>query len=319
MLKSINNNKLFGYEEQSAAFLKSYKSGRMHHAWLLAGEEGIGKATFGFHLAKFLLSAGADSFSFNPEDIAVRRIEQMTHSDFYLVNAENDEKKNIIAVDAVREISNFIRMTPVESGWRVVLIDSIDLMNVNASNALLKILEEPTKNSVFILVCHSLSKILPTIRSRCNIMRISKPDVFEPVIKHLIPSIQEEELNLLERSSSGIPGVALSIHNNQAAEVLSDVERVILNEGLKSPLDKIERIKKIADFAAKTNENWKIITRGIVKTISEKIKSKINALRIVRAQDIEEEMGYLDNTRKMLLDAEAISLDKQKTILSVLM
>ncbi|GAB4353004.1 MAG: DNA polymerase III subunit delta' [Oricola sp.] len=156
---------------------------KLHHALIFEGERGIGKATAAFHLANMLLSggrgAGEGGLPAPDRDSAVfRQIAQGAHPGLlYLTRPKNDQGtgyKQAITVDEIRRLQRFFSMTAAGAdSWRVVIVDPVNDLNRNAANALLKLLEEPPARSVFILVAHGTGGLLPTIRSRCQILKFS--------------------------------------------------------------------------------------------------------------------------------------------------
>ncbi|HQU69100.1 MAG TPA: DNA polymerase III subunit delta' [Albidovulum sp.] len=182
---------LIGQGTAEAEFLDAFNSGRLHHAWLLTGALGVGKATLAWKIARFLLAtpeaeeAGlfgdappAPATLGIPDDHPVAR-RLMAGSEgriFVLRRAWDDEKKKlktVITVDEVRKLRNFLHLSAADGGRRVVIVDPADEMNPNAANALLKMLEEPPAGVVFLLVSHRPSGLLPTIRSRCRELRLA--------------------------------------------------------------------------------------------------------------------------------------------------
>ena len=175
---------LFGHDGACAQVLEAFNGDRMHHAWMLTGPKGIGKASLAYHIARFLLAAepiGDSLFGtsppatslFVPADLQVaRRIRAGSEPGLCVLRRPVDEKtgklKTVIPVDTVRELRRFFSLSAGGNGRRVVIVDCIDEMNANAANALLKVLEEPPQNAVLLLVTHQPSRILPTIRSRCR-------------------------------------------------------------------------------------------------------------------------------------------------------
>ena len=175
---------LFGHDGACAQVLEAFNGDRMHHAWMLTGPKGIGKASLAYHIARFLLAAeptGDRLFGtsppatslFVPADLQVaRRIRAGSEPGLCVLRRPVDEKtgklKTVIPVDTVRELRRFFSLSAGGNGRRVVIVDCIDEMNANAANALLKVLEEPPQNAVLLLVTHQPSRILPTIRSRCS-------------------------------------------------------------------------------------------------------------------------------------------------------
>ncbi|MBC7767716.1 MAG: DNA polymerase III subunit delta', partial [Phycisphaerales bacterium] len=164
----------YGHDAEEAALAEGLRSGRMHHAWLLAGAKGLGKATLAYRFARAALGApkiGPRPFDVDPEQTVARRISALSHPDlFVLRRGLNDRGKprREITVDDARELGHFFSLAPSEGGMRVAIIDAVDDLNRNAANAILKTLEEPPARSVLLLVCHAPGAILPTIRSRCR-------------------------------------------------------------------------------------------------------------------------------------------------------
>lgn len=180
---------LYGQAAAEAAFLSACTSGRLPHAWLIAGPRGIGKATFAWRAARFLLAAPADDgglfgapapptdLSVNPELPAARHVTALTHPGIFLLRRTWDtERKKMraqITVDDMRKMKGFFTLSSADGGRRVVIIDDADEMNPNAANALLKVLEEPPSGAVLLLISHQPSRLLPTIRSRCQALRLA--------------------------------------------------------------------------------------------------------------------------------------------------
>ncbi len=177
--------RLFGQGAAEAAFLDAHRSGRLHHAWLIAGPKGIGKATLAWRIARFLLTeeTGSDAGLFGaPEQLdtdpghpVVRRMMAGAEARFFLLRRGWDDKgkrlRAEITVDETRKLKSFFGMSAADGGRRVVIVDAADEMNVSAANALLKVLEEPPKGAVMLLVAHQPARLLPTIRSRCRELR----------------------------------------------------------------------------------------------------------------------------------------------------
>lgn len=176
------NAHLFGHAETAAQFASDYRGRRMHHAMILAGKAGIGKATLAFHLARHVLSfpdptrAPEDLAPADPTGQTFRLIAQGAHpSLLHLTRPVADRGKGfktVLSVDEVRRVGRFLSMTAHDGGWRVVIVDPADDMNANAANALLKNLEEPPPNCLFLLMAHSPGRLLPTIRSRCRMIQL---------------------------------------------------------------------------------------------------------------------------------------------------
>ncbi len=166
--------RLIGHDEAKEAILSGLRQGRLHHAWLIGGPEGIGKATFAYQVAKRLLggqpaSAGFDS---DPNAQASRLVAQLAHPDLMVLRRqyEPDKKKvsTVINVETARRALDLFGSTSGAGGWRVCIVDSAEDLNASSANALLKVLEEPPPKSIFLIVAHQPQRVLATIRSRCR-------------------------------------------------------------------------------------------------------------------------------------------------------
>ena len=174
------SRELIGHDAALTALQDAWRSGRLHHAWLISGPRGIGKSTLAFHFAKQLLSAAGqplpDQRGEGPRiDPAVAgQIAQGAHPNLLHLTRPYDSKakrfKTQLSVDEIRKTQSFYGLTAGADGWRVTIVDSADDMNASAANALLKILEEPPKKSIFLVITHSPGRLLPTIRSRCRFL-----------------------------------------------------------------------------------------------------------------------------------------------------
>ncbi|HEY4191274.1 MAG TPA: DNA polymerase III subunit delta' [Mesorhizobium sp.] len=175
--------RLIGHAQAASMLVAAYRAGKLPHALIVAGPVGIGKATFGFHLAHHLLkypqyeTAPAMLAVPDPTSSLFRQIATGAHPSVLHLTRPLNEKtkayKSVVTVDEIRKVSRFLSMTSHDGGYRIVIIDPADDMNTNAANALLKNLEEPPARTLFILVVHAPGSLLPTIRSRCQLVRLS--------------------------------------------------------------------------------------------------------------------------------------------------
>jgi DNA polymerase III subunit delta' len=168
---------LFGHEAAVAEFEDARGSGRLHHAWLLVGPEGIGKATLAYRLARTLLAEGDADVANDPSRPLFRKVASLAHPNVLLLRRSFNEKTKRygqwIGVDEVRRLRSFLGHSAGEGGWRVVVVDRADEMNQNAANALLKALEEPPPRTLFLLVASAEGRLPVTIRSRTRTLRVS--------------------------------------------------------------------------------------------------------------------------------------------------
>ena len=195
---------IFGQDRAVEQFLSAWKSGSMHHAWLLAGPRGVGKASFALAAARRVLAEaagpplGSPGLELPNDHPSGRLVAAGSHPDFRLlerlVNERTGNLARNISVDQVRELGNLFAVTPALSPWRAVVIDSVDDLEPSAANALLKMLEEPPANSLFLLASHVPGRLLPTIRSRCRRLE------FQPLADDAMTSVLEAELGELSPS-----------------------------------------------------------------------------------------------------------------------
>jgi len=170
--------RLIGHADALVAFLDAHEAGRLHHAWLIGGEPGIGKATLAYLIAKVLMSGASEAAhrGIAPDTAAAKQIAAGAHPDLATVRrsltADRKALSGEIRVDDVRQATHLFETTAAAGGWRIAVVDSIDEMNTNAANALLKMLEEPPPRSLFLLVSHAPGRLLPTIRSRCRMLHL---------------------------------------------------------------------------------------------------------------------------------------------------
>ncbi|MBV8687710.1 MAG: DNA polymerase III subunit delta' [Alphaproteobacteria bacterium] len=213
---------LFGHDEAVAAFRASLDSRRLHHAWLVSGPEGVGKALFADKAALRVLAEGQGPVQAPGLDVpdghpAARLVAAGSHPDLMrLERLPRDggagELARSIAVDQVRGLSRLFATTASLSPWRVVVIDSIDDLERAAANALLKNLEEPPPQSLFLLVSHAPERLLPTIRSRCRQVRLAplEDDAMTSALRQALPEAGEGEIAELAAAGRGSPGRALA-------------------------------------------------------------------------------------------------------------
>ena len=240
------NPLLQGHDEAQKALLEAYYSERMHHAWLITGPKGIGKATLAYRFARFVLSQGpvnagpslfgdalpavrAENLDVSPEHPVFKRIAAGAHADLLGIERRINEKtgklKTVIDVDSVREVGHMMTQTAAEGGWRVVIIDAADEMNPNAANAVLKVLEEPPRNALLLLVSHNPGRLLPTIRSRCRTLQLRPltPEWVVELTGIYAPQVSTEDAMHLAELSDGSIGRALGLVAEGGLELYNEL------------------------------------------------------------------------------------------------
>ena len=231
-------NPLFGHEEAVAAFREGMASGRMHHAWLISGPAGIGKALFAQKAALRLLADAAGpkvdlgGLEVPDEHPIARLAEAGSHPDLMrlerLAREDGGDLARNITIDQVRSLQRLFVTTPSQSPWRAVIIDSVDDLERGAANALLKNLEEPPPQSIFLLVSHATERLLPTIRSRCRQLRLSalSADAMTSALRAALPEANENEISSLAALGEGSPGRALAFRGLDVAALDQAMEEI---------------------------------------------------------------------------------------------
>lgn len=170
----------FGHRDAEEALLNAYRGGRIPHAWLIGGAQGIGKATLAYRMAKFVLAhadptarnvQNADTLAIDPEHPVARQVAVGSHGGLLTLERTLNDRgvmATVISVNQARETLPFFGSTAAVDGWRVCVVDTVEELNGNAANALLKVLEEPPARSLFLLVSHAPARVLATIQSRCR-------------------------------------------------------------------------------------------------------------------------------------------------------
>jgi DNA polymerase-3 subunit delta' len=209
---------LIGHAAAEQALLEAYRSGRMHHAWILVGERGTGKATLAHRLARFVFAhpdpasaevAQARDLSVASDQPAARRVAIGVHANLLHLQRDWNERdkryRTELSVESVRRITPFLGTTAGEGGWRIVIVDAADDMNRSAANAILKNLEEPPRRTIFLLLARSRGALLPTIQSRCRTLDLAplSSEEMSAVMRQVAPEIADEQEEGLAAALAG--------------------------------------------------------------------------------------------------------------------
>ena len=224
-------------QDAERAFVAALERGRLHHAWMLTGVEGVGKAAFAYRAARRLLGAAPDPsrgiLGARPDDPVSRLISAQSHPDLLVLEREGEGAriKRNISVDQARELPEFFAMSPSRARHRVAIVDAADDLNMNAANALLKVLEEPPERGVLLLVTHAPGRLLPTIRSRCR--RLAFANWTIPALADLVTrrtGMAAEDAVRIAAMAAGSPGAAMMLASDGMLE-LDRLARNWVNEG----------------------------------------------------------------------------------------
>lgn len=243
------NENLFGHEAAEARILEGIASGKLHHAFILSGPAGVGKATLAYRIARFLFAnpdtAAPIPASLDvPKDNAVfHRVASGGHADLLTLKRPYDEKtkkfKRDLTVEEMRRIGPFFGKKAAEGGWRIAIVDTADDMNIAAANAMLKTLEEPPDRSLILLIANAPGRLLPTIRSRCQSLALQP--LGNEDVKQAIQAVQagdplalnDDEIAAVASLAQGSVGRALELagsggfrHYQALCEVLFELPRL---------------------------------------------------------------------------------------------
>lgn len=227
-----------GQDEALARAARAIRGGRPPQALLLAGPPGIGKATLAYRIARYLLSFGANDrgpadLGVESNDPALTLTRAGAHPGLLVLkrglNPDTGKPMTILGVDEIRKLAGFFGLTSGAGGWRVAIVDTADEMNDAAANALLKILEEPPSRAMLILVAHAPSKLMPTIRSRCQLLRLRplSDDMLAADLAERLPELTSEDRARLVTLSGGSLGAALRLAGDDGLKLAADAERLV--------------------------------------------------------------------------------------------
>lgn len=319
------NPSLLGHADTEAVFDDAIRAGRVHHAWLLTGPEGVGKATLAYRFARRLLAGpGVPAAHANdPASPVFRRVAAGTHADLLTIEREWDDKRrrlrSEIVVDSARGVADFLRLTPAEGGWRLVVVDGAEHLNRNAANALLKVLEEPPPRAVLLLTCASPGRLLPTIRSRCRRLRIGElgPADMDRVLARCLPDMGTADRAALA-ALSGAPGRALALAEEQGVEVAALVGDVLRA----APNLPVLRAYEIADKLARNDTGFAAFMGLLRDAISAAVRNAARGQadpgqqRLAALRPLAEWGDLWHALTRLQDDTERFNLDKRHAIVS---
>lgn len=335
---------LVGQTKAEQALLAAWRSGHLHHAWLLTGPEGVGKATLAYRFARFLL-AGAPEDSLVPRlDLAVpptlpavRQIVAQAHPGLLVIRRPYDQKNKrlttSIPVDEVRRLKDFLALTADEGAWRIVIVDRADEMNVNAANALLKSLEEPPPRTLFLLVTAEPGRILRTIRSRARRLELNPLSAtdLERVLTPLRvaadePPLPTAETTTLATLSGGSVRKALQLTSGNA---LGLYERLLKIAGAAKPAPEI--LKLVEQVPATGSDTAPFLTildllEGLMGRLARQASTGEGALpaearlaaRLTDADRLATWAELWETIGRVRADALALQLDRKAILVDLL-
>ncbi len=352
------NLELIGHEGAERTVLDAWNAGRMPHAWLITGPRGIGKATFAYRVARFVLSqrtpgpgaddgpglfgdalppAVPDTLAVDPGHPVVARVASGGHADLRVLepnmpHPDHGRPSRQIVVGHVRKAVQFTNLTSAEEGWRVILVDPADELNANAQNAILKSLEEPPANVLFLLVCNAPGRLLPTIRSRCRrvAMEPLAPGTLDTLLARYRPDIPDEDRRALARLTEGSIGDAMALADSGGLDLYRTVIKLLGSlddpdiQGIHALGDTIARGgQQAADHFATLRDligRWlaRLVIAGARAEAPPEIvagEGRISAQFLARAP-LEQWVEVWEKVTGLMARADGANLDRKQTIVS---
>jgi DNA polymerase-3 subunit delta' len=323
-----------GHDAQVDAFVSAMRGERMAHAWIFAGPQGIGKASLAKRVGQRLLAEAAGAPPGDPQDLApdhpvARLVEGRAHPDFRLIErevwasgknadklvpyAERDGSEDVarsIRVQQIRWLEPVLALAPSMSKRRVIVIDAAEDMERPAANALLKNLEEPPQGTIFLLVSHAPGRLLPTIRSRCRMLRFQPldDDVMASVLRRTAPDPAPAAIEALIRRAGGSPGAALSMTGLDLDSIDAALARIAAT-GDATNAERTALAQKLSGRAAQPR----------YEALLARAPAFIAAQARTREGDaLAEALAQWDSARALSQSAIRTSLDPQSTVFALL-
>jgi DNA polymerase-3 subunit delta' len=312
---------LVGHGEAEAMVRAAWDAGRLPHALLIGGPEGIGKATLAYRIARFVLANGAapaHSLGVDPEHPAARQVTALSHPDMLVlrrVPGDTGKLPTMIPAEQVRRVRSFFGSTAALGGWRVCIVDTLDEMNAQGANALLKTLEEPPAKSLFLLISHAPGRLLPTIRSRCRLvpLRALPTEDVAAVLGDLTEAMPD-----LDRT--GIAEAALESGGSvREALVLLSGEGLAIRQATRSLLDRMPDIdpKELHALGERLQGDREGAFESFTATVEAWVSDHATGrrqrlgLRLARLPEVWEKV------RRAAIDADTFNLDRKSFVFRI--
>ena len=306
-------SRLFGHDRQLAQFAKAANSGRLHHGWILSGPRGVGKASFAREMARQLIdplnhySSMIEQRS-HPDIVWVQRLPKELPKDGEPIDPDAELKRSI-SIDQIREVQHRLTTRPSMADKRIVIIDAADDLERGGANALLKSLEEPPQGTYFLLISHMSDRLLPTIRSRCQMLRfdpLSDNDMTS-ALNILLPDAGSKEIAALVRTGRGAPGEAIQL-SGIGFDAIEQLAEDILTKGDSSNQIRMQIAEKLSVKAAQSS--YEAFLRYVPGRIA-------RAASDLPVSDLPRGVEAFQEADRLAARAIGLSLDKQAVLLQM--
>ena len=329
---------LIGHKKAFQTFSNSYEEGKLHHAWILSGPKGIGKATLAWKIVAELTQERNINQSQEQSNKSLKKkIEALSLSNLFLCRRPYDEKikrfKRFITIDEIRKLKSFYQMSSVENEWRVALIDCADELNKSAANALLKILEEPPHKSILLIISNQPGRLPVTLRSRCRSLHLNKLSLteIEKVLSVSNYNIKNENANdrlILSIIADGSAGSAIMALNKSGIiifksclEILTgfpNFDRNLIIQLAETVKNDIEKFRFLSSILLIIIARLTLLTADVKNIVSTQ-EEKIVVERLVKRHNLTDKLAklYFDLS-KLFLSCEELNLDTTSQIFNSL-
>ena len=311
---------LLGQDAALGRAARALRAGRPPSAWLITGPPGIGKATFAYRVARYLLAYGASDAG--PEDLSVpddhtatRQVLAQSHPGLLVlkraINPKTGKLMTVLPVDEIRRLADFFGMTSGAGGWRVAIVDTADDMNDNAANALLKMLEEPPPNAMLLLLSNLPGRLLPTIRSRCQRLelRALDDDTLQRGLAQHLPDADSDERAALARLSGGSLGAALMLATGDGAALAKEADRLIDNA--RDP--DLLALLALGEKLFRTRDGLELFGNFLGEALTDRIRIRAHG----GGAGLERWVALLGRIEQGFGRAAALNLEPRQTVLSM--
>jgi DNA polymerase III subunit delta' len=316
----------FGHREGEEAFLEGLRSGRLHHAWLIGGAQGIGKATLAYRVARAVLDPqksrdrSISSLDVPADSHVARQVAALSHPNLSVLRrAPATDKKGpsaTIPVDAVRRALGMFGSTAADGGYRVCIVDSAEDLTISSANALLKVIEEPPPRSIFLIVSHAPQRVLPTIRSRCR--RLLLRPLEERHIKGAIASlgspwadIPQDVVDQALHYGEGSVRRTMELLDSDKVAFIDQVTRLL--DGL--PKTDTKQVLALAEALARrdADDSYELALETVQRWVSERLHERagLGASRLAPLVEVCEKIG------RSAREIDVFNLDRRPFILTM--
>jgi DNA polymerase-3 subunit delta' len=324
------NPDLFGHDEAARTMAEAARSRRLHHAWLITGPPGLGKATLAFRFARWMLAGqptdpaapGGTPMHLAEADPVFRRVASGAHADlFTLAPSTGDKgKKEVLRAEDARAAVRFMAHTAAEGGWRVVVVEDLERAERGVvPNILLKTLEEPPPRTVLLVASAQPDRLLPTIRSRCrrlDLFPLPAPSM-ERLLAGWLPGMDATDRAALARIADGCPGRALALAEGEGLAMQAAVDEVFAAlPGLDPRL-----VHSVADKVAGRRDPGALplfvflLRRGLAAALRHAARAGA-AAPWVSARPLAEWSAQWERLGRLADDTERLNLDRKQALLS---